>query len=152
MMKATMKTLVLFLTALLAGCSAANLVVAPYADLELAAKHNINPDSNGRPSPVVIYVFELTSSTVFESQDFFSIYENYDTVLGPDLVNKYEISLTPGQEEVYHASMSAKTKYLGLVAAFREIENSNWRQVIKVDQTGYNTYQIQLDDLSLFVN
>lgn len=41
-MKATMKTLVLFLTALLAGCSAANLVVAPYADLELAAKHNIN--------------------------------------------------------------------------------------------------------------
>ncbi|MDA0385799.1 hypothetical protein O7R01_26655 [Vibrio owensii] len=34
-----MKTLVLFFTALLTGCSAANLVVAPYADLELAAKH-----------------------------------------------------------------------------------------------------------------
>ncbi|CAE6955176.1 hypothetical protein ACOMICROBIO_NCLOACGD_04607 [Vibrio sp. B1ASS3] len=44
-MKSIMKTLVLLFTALLTGCSAANLVVAPYADLELAAKHNINPDS-----------------------------------------------------------------------------------------------------------
>ncbi|EKO3843747.1 type VI secretion system lipoprotein TssJ [Vibrio harveyi] len=150
-MKTIMKTLLLFITAALVGCSAANLVVDPYADLALTAKHNINPDSNGRPSPVVIYVFELTSSTVFESQDFFSLYESYDTVLGPDLVNKYEISLTPGQEDIYHASMSPKTQYLGLVAAFRDIENSNWRQVIKVDQTGYNTYQIYLDDLSIFV-
>lgn len=53
------------------GCSAANLVVDPYSDLEIAASHNINPDSNGRPSPVVVYVFELTSNTIFESQDFF---------------------------------------------------------------------------------
>ncbi|TOC20049.1 type VI secretion system-associated lipoprotein, partial [Vibrio parahaemolyticus] len=27
----------------------------------------------------------------------------------------------------------------------------NWRQVIKVDNTGYNTYQISLEDLSLVV-
>ncbi|TOM26435.1 type VI secretion system-associated lipoprotein, partial [Vibrio parahaemolyticus] len=49
------------------------------------------------------------------------------------------------------ASMSPKTEYLGIVAAFRDIENSNWRQVIKVDKTGYNTYQISLEDLSLVV-
>ncbi|KYZ09196.1 type VI secretion protein VasD [Vibrio parahaemolyticus] len=133
------------------GCSAANLVVDPYADLEITANHNINPDSNGRPSPVVVYVFELTSNTLFESQGFFSIYEEHEKVLGPDLVNKYEISLTPGQKEIYQASMSPKTEYLGIVAAFRDIENSNWRQVIKVDKTGYNTYQISLEDLSLVV-
>lgn len=82
---------------------------------------------------------------------FFSIYEEHEKVLGPDLVNKYEISLTPGQKEIYQASMSPKTEYLGIVAAFRDIENSNWRQVIKVDKTGYNTYQISLEDLSLVV-
>ncbi|YCO02294.1 type VI secretion system lipoprotein TssJ [Vibrio sp. VNB-15] len=150
-MKLINKAVLLILTSVLIGCSAANLVVDPYADLEITAKHNINPDSNGRPSPVVIYVFELTSPTVFESQDFFSIYENYEKVLGPDLVNKYEISLTPGQKNVYHASMSPQTEYLGLVAAFRDIENSNWRQVIQVEKTGYNTYQIHLEALSLFV-
>ncbi|MBE3932441.1 type VI secretion system lipoprotein TssJ, partial [Vibrio parahaemolyticus] len=88
---------------------------------------------------------------LFESQDFFSIYEEHEKVLGPDLVNRYEISLTPGQKEIYQASMSPKTEYLGIVAAFRDIENSNWRQVIKVDKTGYNTYQISLEDLSLVV-
>ncbi|EIV1636647.1 TPA: type VI secretion system lipoprotein TssJ [Vibrio parahaemolyticus] len=150
-MKQIYKSFLLFIFLVLMGCSAANLVVDPYADLEITANHNINPDSNGRPSPVVVYVFELTSNTLFESQDFFSIYEEYEKVLGPDLVNKYEISLTPGQKEIYQASMSPKTEYLGIVAAFRDIENSNWRQVIKVDKTGYNTYQISLEDLSLVV-
>ncbi|TOB68436.1 type VI secretion system lipoprotein TssJ [Vibrio parahaemolyticus] len=150
-MKQIYKSFLLFIFLVLMGCSAANLVVDPYADLEITANHNINPDSNGRPSPVVVYVFELTSNTLFESQDFFSIYEENEKVLGPDLVNKYEISLTPGQKEIYQASMSPKTEYLGIVAAFRDIENSNWRQVIKVDKTGYNTYQISLEDLSLVV-
>ncbi|EGR3412849.1 type VI secretion system lipoprotein TssJ [Vibrio parahaemolyticus] len=150
-MKQIYKSFLLFIFLVLMGCSAANLVVDPYADLEITANHNINPDSNGRPSPVVVYVFELTSNTLFEIQDFFSIYEEHEKVLGPDLVNKYEISLTPGQKEIYQASMSPKTEYLGIVAAFRDIENSNWRQVIKVDKTGYNTYQISLEDLSLVV-
>ncbi|EJG1203560.1 type VI secretion system lipoprotein TssJ [Vibrio parahaemolyticus] len=150
-MKQIYKSFLLFIFLVLMGCSAANLVVDPYADLEITANHNINPDSNGRPSPVVVYVFELTSNTLFKSQDFFSIYEEHEKVLGPDLVNKYEISLTPGQKEIYQASMSPKTEYLGIVAAFRDIENSNWRQVIKVDKTGYNTYQISLEDLSLVV-
>ncbi|HHX8659341.1 TPA: type VI secretion system lipoprotein TssJ [Vibrio diabolicus] len=150
-MKRVYQYILLLISMVLFGCSAANLVVDPYSDLEITANHNINPDSNGRPSPVVVYVFELTSNTLFESQDFFSIYEESEKVLGPDLVNKYEISLTPGQKEKYQASMSPKTEYLGIVAAFRDIENSNWRQVIEVDKTGYNTYQILLEDLSLVV-
>lgn len=150
-MKRVYQYILLLISMVLFGCSAANLVVDPYSDLEITANHNINPDSNGRPSPVVVYVFELTSNTIFESQDFFSIYEESEKVLGPDLVNKYEISLTPGQKETYQASMSPKTEYLGIVAAFRDIENSNWRQVIEVDKTGYNTYQILLEDLSLVV-
>ncbi|NVC49950.1 type VI secretion system lipoprotein TssJ [Vibrio diabolicus] len=150
-MKRFYQYILLLISMVLFGCSAANLVVDPYSDLEITANHNINPDSNGRPSPVVVYVFELTSNTLFESQDFFSIYEESEKVLGPDLVNKYEISLTPGQKETYQASMSPKTEYLGIVAAFRDIENSNWRQVIEVDKTGYNTYQILLEDLSLVV-
>ncbi|HHX8646453.1 type VI secretion system lipoprotein TssJ [Vibrio antiquarius] len=150
-MKRVYQYILLLISMVLFGCSAANLVVDPYSDLEITANHNINPDSNGRPSPVVVYVFELTSNTLFESQDFFSIYEESEKVLGPDLVNKYEISLTPGQKEIYQASMSPKTEYLGIVVAFRDIENSNWRQVIEVDKTGYNTYQILLEDLSLVV-
>ncbi len=150
-MKKFYQYILLLISIALFGCSAANLVVDPYSDLEIAASHSINPDSNGRPSPVVVYVFELTSNTIFESQDFFSIYEESEKVLGPDLVNKYEVSLTPGQKETYQASMSPKTEYLGIVVAFRDIENSNWRQVIKVDKTGYNTYQVLLEDLSLVV-
>ncbi len=143
--------LLYLISTLLLGCSAANLVVKPYSNLEISAKHDINPDANGRPSPVVVYIFELSESTLFENQDFFSIYEDYENVLGSDLVIKNEMSLTPGKKEVYHTSMSPRTEYIGLVAAFRDIENSNWRQVIRVDKTGYNTHQILLEDLSLII-
>ncbi|TMX43736.1 type VI secretion system lipoprotein TssJ [Vibrio rotiferianus] len=143
--------LILFLSIVIAGCSAANFVVKPYSNLEVKSAHNINPDSNGRPSPVVFYVFELTSDTIFSNQDFFSLYENPEKVLGPDLVNKFEFSLTPDSLENYQASMNPKTEFIGLVAAFRDIENSNWRQVIQVDKTGYNTYEVLIDDLSLVV-
>lgn len=144
-------SILIIISFVLLGCSVANLVVEPYANLEISAKYDINPDSNGRPSPIVVYIFELSEKTIFESQDFFSIYESYENVLGPDLINKYEVSLTPGKNEIYSTSMSPKTEYLGIVAAFRDIENSHWRQVIKVDDTGYHTYQILLEDLSLVV-
>ena len=85
--------LILFLSIVIVGCSAANFVVKPYSTLEVKSAHNINPDSNGRPSPGVFYVFELTSYTIFSNQDFFSLYENPEKVLGPDLVNKFEFSL-----------------------------------------------------------
>ncbi|MEF1339729.1 type VI secretion system lipoprotein TssJ, partial [Vibrio rotiferianus] len=41
--------LILFLSIVIAGCSAANFVVKPYSNLEVKSAHNINPDSNGRP-------------------------------------------------------------------------------------------------------
>ncbi len=139
------------ISTLLLGCSAVNLIVKPYSNLEISAKHDINPDSNGRPSPVVVYIFELSETTLFENQDFFSIYEDYENVLGSDLVIKHDISLTPGKKEIYNASMSPRTEYIGLVAAFRDIENANWREIIRVDKRGYNTHQILLEDLSLIL-
>src|SRR5690606_27166292 len=115
------------------------------------AGHNINPDMNGRPSPVAVYIFELTSDTLFESQDFFSLYEGASEVLGPDMVSKTELSLSPGQLERYHSTMKPGVEYIGIIVAFRDIENANWRRVIKVDRTGYHTYELLLDELSLAI-
>jgi len=150
-MRLSVKILSIISTFLLLGCSAANMVVDPYADVEISAGHNINPDMNGRPSPVAVYIFELTSDTLFESQDFFSLYEGASDVLGPDMVSKTELSLSPGQLERYHSTMKPGVEYIGIIVAFRDIENANWRRVIKVDRTGYHTYELLLDELSLAI-
>ncbi|EKA7353276.1 type VI secretion system lipoprotein TssJ [Vibrio vulnificus] len=150
-MKAIAKVITTIIVFLLMGCSAANMVVSPYSNLEIKTGFNANPDMNGRPSPVVVYVLELTSDTLFTSQDFFSLYENTAQTLGPDLVNKTELYLSPGQNTLYESTMKPSVEYIGIVVAYRDIENANWRKVIKVDRKGYNTYELSLDELSLAI-
>ncbi|HAS8247655.1 TPA: type VI secretion system lipoprotein TssJ [Vibrio vulnificus] len=150
-MKSIAKVITIIIVFLLMGCSAANMVVSPYSNLEIKTGFNVNPDMNGRPSPVVVYVLELTSDTLFTSQDFFSLYENTAQTLGPDLVNKTELYLSPGQNTLYESTMKPSVEYIGIVVAYRDIENANWRKVIKVDRKGYNTYELSLDELSLAI-
>lgn len=150
-MKIMVRIMTIFFMSLLVGCSAANMVVSPYSNLKISAGFNVNPDMNGRPSPVVVYVLELTSDTLFTSQDFFSLYENTAETLGPDLVNKAELYLSPGQTTLYESTMEPSVEYIGIVIAYRDIENANWRKVIQVDRKGYNTYELLLDDLSLAI-
>lgn len=131
------------------GCTVANYVVPAYSTLTFDVSNKANPDLNGRPSPVVIYVYELTSNTLFENQDFFSLYENAETVLGPDLVSKKEFTLSPGSVEKYEVSMSPEVEYVGVVAAFRDIENANWRKIMPIDKTGYKKHHIIIGQLSV---
>ncbi|EKO3564622.1 type VI secretion system lipoprotein TssJ [Vibrio metschnikovii] len=150
-MKIVMKFLSIVSISLLVGCSVVNMIVPPYSKVEVIAGDNINPDMNGRPSPVVIHIFELTSDTLFKNQGFFSLYENSDESLGPDMISKTEMSLSPGQSELYRSSMKPGVEYIGVIVAFRDIENANWRKVIRVDRTGYKKYTLLLDELTLAI-
>jgi type VI secretion system VasD/TssJ family lipoprotein len=44
-------------------------------NLKLTASDQLNPDLNGRPSPIVVRLFELKHPVTFENADFFSLYE-----------------------------------------------------------------------------
>lgn len=60
----------------LGGCSA----LSPYSkltklDLELHGSDRLNPDLNGRPSPIVLRLLELKHPVAFENGDFFALYQ-----------------------------------------------------------------------------
>ena len=81
---------------LLAGCSS----LSPYSDvtklnLKLTASDQLNPDLNGRPSPIVVRLFELKHPVAFENADFFSLYERVKETLATDLVATEELELRP---------------------------------------------------------
>ena len=60
---------------LIMGCSTMNQFVPPSTELIINVSENVNPDTSERPSPVVMKIFELSSRTIFDTQDFFSLYE-----------------------------------------------------------------------------
>ena len=91
-----------------------------------------NPDPRGRPSPIVVRLYELKSAATFNSADFFSLFDKESETLGGDLVGREEYDLRPNETRPYRRQLQADTKVIGVVAAFRDLEKSHWRQTTTV--------------------
>jgi type VI secretion system protein VasD len=92
----------------------------------------VNPDAHGRPSPIVVKFFELKSLAVFDSADFFSLFDRERETLGAELVAREEFQLAPGAMRQFERTLPADTRYLGVVAAYRDLERSVWRAAVPV--------------------
>lgn len=119
---------------LLSGCSLLN----PYSDItkanvRLRGTDYLNPDLRGRPSPVVVRIYELKNGVNFINADFFSLYDNAKNVLGNDLVAMEEIELRPGQKLHLRYRVATDSQYVGVIAAYRDISTANWRQLAKLE-------------------
>ncbi len=104
----------------------------PLLEGAIKADPATNPDLRGRPSPIVVRVYELKSLAAFSSADFFSLFEKEAETLGSDLVGREEYDLRPAETRPYRRQLQPDTKFIGVVAAFRDLENSRWRQAAPV--------------------
>jgi len=129
--------------ALLAGCSStARRVPVPYA-IELTVDKQVNPDVHGRPSPIQVTIYELSSSSAFESRDFFSLQSDPQAALGKELLNTDQAILRPGETKTLQYTGSADARMVGIVAAYRELEKSHWRLVVPLPEAqNTNIYKV----------
>jgi type VI secretion system protein VasD len=115
---------------LIGGCaSTAKRVPVPYA-ISLTADAQVNPTANGRPSPIQITVYELKSGSTFESKDYSTLQANPQAALGAELLNTSQVMLRPGETKVVRHPGNVDAEVLGVVASYRDLEHSRWRQVI----------------------
>jgi type VI secretion system protein VasD len=113
---------------LLAGCSGVTSIKA-----EMRAEMDLNPDFNGRPSPLVVRFYELKSLSVFNSADFFNLFEQDVALLGDELQMRDELAFQPGEVKNLERDLRPDTRYLGILGAYRDIENARWRNSILVE-------------------
>jgi len=104
-----------------------------------------NPDPRGRPSPIVVRLYELKSAATFSSADFFSLFDKESETLGGDLVGRDEYDLRPNEARPYRRQLQADTKVIGVVAAFRDLEKSHWRQTTTVPAKSEINLDIGID-------
>ena len=93
---------------------------------------NVNPDRAGRPSPIVVRIYELKSVAAFNGADFFALFDNEGAALSGELVGREEFQLQPGETRQYRRQLQPDTKFIGVVGAFRDLEQSRWRQTVPV--------------------
>jgi type VI secretion system protein VasD len=113
---------------LLSACAAKPPKPAP-AHAELIVSGDVNPDASGRASPVVVRVYQLRNDGEFNGTDFFGLYEKEKETLGASLVSREEYVLAPGENRKLDLPLNAETRFIGVVAAFRDIRSSRWRAI-----------------------
>jgi type VI secretion system protein VasD len=130
---------------LLSGCPKKIASMIPTKlDARLVASASLNPDPSGRASPLVVRLYELKDRTAFERADFFALFDNESATLGADLVARDEIQLEPGQKRRLERHLDDATRFLGIVAAYRDLDNAEWRAVIEVHPNHTNEFSIGL--------
>lgn len=114
--------------ALLGGCGTAT----PLVQGSIKAAPTSNPDVRGRPSPIVVRVYELRALGAFNNADFFSLFDKEAETLGGELVGREEYILQPSESRPYQRQLQPDTKFIGVAAAFRDLENARWRSTSPV--------------------
>ena len=100
------------------------------AKVALSAAADVNPDATGKPSPVVVRVYQLKGDAAFSGADFFALFDDEMKVLGPELIGREEYVLTPSETRTVELAVPKTAKFVGVIAAFRDIRNSQWRVVV----------------------
>ncbi|MGD2061997.1 MAG: type VI secretion system lipoprotein TssJ [Nitrospirota bacterium] len=106
----------------------------PVLTINLRGDAVLNPDPGGASLPVVVYLYQLKRRDKFEQADFRALWKSPGDALGGDLVESQEITLRPGEAREIQIRRNLDTRFLGVVALFREPEGDRWRRVLPLDE------------------
>jgi type VI secretion system protein VasD len=141
--------LLVFGGVLLAGCFGKKKPDEPpkpaRLDLITLVSPGLNPDPNGRASPLVVRVYALRSLAEFEKADFFSLYEKDEQILASDLVKREEMVLKPGESLKLPREYPPDVTAVAVMAAFRNVERSTWRASLALPPNASGVLTLKAD-------
>jgi type VI secretion system protein VasD len=96
------------------------------ATVSISASADVNPDTSGRPSPIVVHVYQLRAPVNLAGLDPFQLLQNDKSTLGEALAVGQEFLLQPGATVSTDTLLDASAREIAVVAAYRDIRNSRW--------------------------
>ena len=119
--------------------------------VDVLAAVNLNPSASGRPSPVVVRIYELKAAAPFESADFVSLFDKDQSTLGSDVIARDEFVLSPGESMAIKRDLTADSKFIAVMAAFRDLERAKWRAVVPLVAGQDNALSVRLNASTLSI-
>lgn len=120
--------------------------------VEIQVADNVNPDTLGEAAPVVVRIYLLQKKDVFTSSEFAPLYLRDKQVLAADLVSSREFQIRPGKSETFTTPDAQTATELGILVAYRDIANAQWRAVVDLkphDDDNEFIARVQLGSVSL---
>lgn len=138
---------------LLAGCATPPPPVTTPVALTLVAAPDVNPDAQGRASPIAVRFYALKAPGGFESADYFSLQDRDTETLGADLALRKEMVLSPGEQQDFQFELDADVNAVGFIGGYRDLNHARWRQVLplSVGEPLAATVRFESDGIALQV-
>ena len=136
---------------LLAACCCLPGCSNPRIELAVASQPNVNPDVTGRPSPLIVKMYELRRDVAFNQADFQTLFTKPMQALNADLVAADELLLVPGEARRVTYKPNLETRFVGVVAGFRNMDRARWRVIKPVDPKKANSLALEFNDVSILM-
>lgn len=133
------------------GCGGADAPPPVRIEGNLVASEDVNPNLQGEPSPLVVRLYELKAEAAFANAGFFQLYDDDSAVLGGDLQDRSDFVLSPGETVSLTKTLKPETRFLGVMAAYQEIEQATWRALVPVAPEETTAITVALNRLDLSV-
>ncbi len=132
------------------GCASGPVPPAPMTcTIETSA--DVNPTISKRPSPLLMRVYALKSAAAFGDADFIALYQHDQTELATELTGKDEYTVVPGEHRSCSKLLSTDTRYIAVMAAYRDIEHATWRSIAPIEGGKKATVVVHASALSVDV-
>jgi type VI secretion system protein VasD len=102
----------------------------------LIVASDANPDSKGRASPIVVRVYQLKEEGAFANAEFFALFDKEQETLGASVVAREEYNLRPGETRQLELKLAPEARFVGAVAAFRDIRHAKWKVITPAPEKG----------------
>ena len=137
----------------LTACTNLSWILPPTRiNAQITASFEINPNANGRPSPLVVRIYELKSISAFDDADFFKLYDEEVATLGGDLLSREEFELTPGESREIIHNAHEQARFFAVVAAYRNIDQASWRASKALKLNSKNSLTVKIGKQSVTIN
>lgn len=128
---------IFFMVSLVQGCATPSLNIA------VKASETINTDVAGESYAVLVRFYQLSDPSVFEKAEVSALLRSDEAILSATLLEKRELMVSPGLQSSFELPKIDSTKYLGVVAFFRDAEGGDQLVYRKVN-TGKLPFSTQL--------
>ena len=101
---------------------------------------------------ITLIVYQLKNDETFKHASFFALFKHPTETLGEDLQGQERVSFKPGDKYGVSLELKSEVKFLGVIAAYTNIDEAQWRIVIPLERTwGTESQWVDVKRLELSV-
>jgi type VI secretion system protein VasD len=140
---------------LLASCSSNGIMGDGVIDLTLkiTVAGDVNPDENGRASPVFVQIIELRDTNSFKDADYLSLYQDARSELGAAFIHSTEIGpMFPNSTRTEKLRLNTVATAVGFLGEFNRYSEIQTSQSIELKPGKDITINVLIDGSGVHVN